>query len=63
MVLFNKLLILDKFLNISVNSEGTKTGDHISEISKQGAFNATQLNWEAMLCLQDFTDSISNTRF
>ena len=37
------LLILDKCLNISVNSEGTKTADHILEISKQGAFNANNL--------------------
>ena len=33
----------DKFLNISVNSEGTRTADHILEISKQGAFNATHI--------------------
>ena len=41
MVIFNTF----NFRQISqyLNSEGTKTADHILEISKQGTFNATQL--------------------
>ena len=51
-------MIIFNTFNISVNSEVTKTADHILEISKQGAFNVTNC-WMAMLCLQDLSDSIS----
>ena len=42
MVIFNTFNLRQMSQYLS-HSEGTKTADHILEISKQGAFNATQL--------------------
>ena len=48
----------DEFLNISVDSQGTKRADHILEIIKQWSFDATHL-LRGIVSLQDISYRIS----